>query len=151
MCSSDLSYVIGGAEVSGALAIATLLGLATAWLGSISMVWHRQAVARMAASLRDRIAAGSGLAVTRLHLMGISSDLWRGAFVSAVGLMVAFTATRGLVNAWFLPYGPSAAWPVALGVAVAAASLVRSARSVPAATWFLVGGLAGGALLVVAR
>ena len=41
------SYVIGGAEVSGALAIATLLGLATAWLGSISMVWHRQAVARI--------------------------------------------------------------------------------------------------------
>ena len=105
------SYVIGGATVSGALAIATLLGLATAWLGSVSMVWHRQAVARMAAMLRERIAAGSGLAVTRLHLMGISSDFWRGAFVSAVGLMVAFVATRRLVNAWFLPYGPSAAWP----------------------------------------
>lgn len=145
------SYVIGGAEVSGALAIATLLGLATAWLGSVSMVWHRQAVARMAGVLRERIAAGSGLAVTRLHLMGISSDLWRGAFVSAVGLMVAFVATRRMVNAWFLPYGPSAAWPVALGVAVAAASLVRAARSVPAATWFLLGGLAAGALLVVAR
>ena len=144
MCSSDLT-------VSGALAIATLLGLATAWLGSVSMVWHRQAVARMAAMLRERIAAGSGLAVTRLHLMGISSDFWRGAFVSAVGLMVAFVATRRLVNAWFLPYGPSAAWPVALGAAVAASSLVRSARSVPTATWFLLGGLAAGALLVVAR
>ena len=41
------------------LAIATLAGLATALLGSLSMVWHRQFVARIATTLRDRIAAGS--------------------------------------------------------------------------------------------
>jgi len=145
------TYLVGGAGTAGSLAIATLAGLATALLGSLSMVRHRQLVARVAMILRDSIAAGSGSAVTRLHLYGIVSDFWRGAVVTAIGLALALVFAPRILGSWYLAYGPSAAWPVALAVATAAASIVRSAQGVPRASLFLAGGCAIGLGLVFAR
>lgn len=145
------TYLVGGAGTAGSLAIATLAGLATALLGSLSMVRHRQLVARVAMILRDSIAAGSGSAVTRLHLYGIVSDFWRGAVVTAIGLALALVFAPRILGSWYLAYGPSAAWPVALAVATAAASIVRSAQGVPRASLFLAGGSAIGLGLVFAR
>lgn len=145
------TYLIGGSGTAGALAVATLAGLATALLGSLSMVWHRQFVARIATTLRDRIAAGSALAVTRLHFAGIASDFWRGAVVTAVCLVLSLVMTPRILAVWYIPFGPSAAWPVTLGVAAAAASIFRSAHAVPRASWFLAGGSAIGLGLVLAR
>ena len=144
-------YLIGGSGTSGSLAIATLAGLATALLGSMSMVRHRQVVARIAATLRDQIAAGSASAVSRLHAAGIVSDFWRGVVVTAIGLAVALLVGRRVLAAWYLPFGPSAAWPFILGVAAAAASIVRSVRAVPRASWFLIGGTVIPIGLVFAR
>ena len=115
------------------------------------MVWHRQFVARIATTLRERIAAGSALAVGRLHFAGIASDLWRGAMVTAVSLALALAFTPRVLAIWYIPFGPSAAWPVVLGVAAAAASIFRSAHAVPRASWFLAGGSAIGLGLVLAR
>jgi PTS system mannose-specific IIC component len=145
------AYVLGGAHVAGALALATLAGLATAGFGSVSMVWHRRFVARMAEGLREPLAAGSATAVTRLHMAGIASDLWRGAIVTAVALVVTFALTGRLLAAWRLGYGPSVAWPVTLAVAVGGAAIVRSARAVPRASWFFAGGAVVGLGLVLVR
>lgn len=145
------TYLIGGPSVAGSLAVATLAGLATASLGSTSMVWHRQFVARIATTLRDRIAAGSASAVGRLHMAGLVSDFWRGAVVTAVGLAVTLVLAPRIIGAWYVPYGPSVAWPVTLGVAAAVASIVRSAHTVARASWFLAGGSAVGVALVLAR
>lgn len=145
------AYLISGPGIAGSLAVATLAGLATASLGSTSMVWHRQFVARIATTLRDRIAAGSASAVSRLHMAGLVSDFWRGAMVTAVGLLLTLVLAPRIVGSWYLPYGPSVAWPVTLGVAAAAASIVRSAHTVPRASWFLAGGSAVGVALVLAR
>jgi mannose/fructose/N-acetylgalactosamine-specific phosphotransferase system component IIC len=148
---AGVTYLVGGPGTSGSLAVATLAGLATALLGSVSMVWHRQFVARIATTLRDRIAAGSASAVARLHFAGIVSDFWRGTLVTAVGLMLALLVAPRIVRAWYLPFGPSAAWPVILGVAAAGASIVRSAHAVPRASWLLAGGSVIGLGLVFAR
>lgn len=145
------TYLVGGPGTAGSLAVATLAGLATAALGSASMVWHRQFVARIATTLRDRIAAGSASAVSRLHMAGLVSDFWRGAMVTSAGLVLAVVIAPRVVAAWYLPYGPSVAWPVILGVAAAVASIVRSAHTVARASWFLAGGSAVGVALVLAR
>lgn len=145
------TYLAGGSATAGSLAIASLAGLATALLGSQSMVWHRQFVARIATTLRDQIAAGSALAVSRLHFAGIASDLWRGAMVTAVCLALALAIAPRILSAWYIPFGPSAAWPVVLGVAAAAASIFRSAHAVPRASWFLAAGSAIGLGVVLAR
>ena len=145
------TYLVAGPSMAGALAVATLAGLATALLGSVSMVWHRQFVARIAKTLRERIAAGSASAVSRLHVAGIVSDFWRGMVVTAVGLAASFVIAPRIVAAWYLPYGPSLAWPVILAVAAAAASIARSAHAVPRASWYLAGGSAIGLGLVLAR
>lgn len=145
------TYMIGGAGVAGSLAVATLAGLATAALGSSSMVWHRRFIAQMALRLRGQLEAGSGYAVTRLHISGIVSDFWRGAIVTAVALLASFGVTGRLLGAWHLSYGPSVAWPVILGVAVGGATIARSSRSVPRASWFFAGGAVLGLGLVFAR
>lgn len=141
------TYVVGGARTPGSLAVAVLAGLAVAGLGSISMVWHRRFVATVAGNLRDSLAAGSGDAVTRLHITGIASDLWRGLLVTAIGLAFAFAVTARLLGSWFVAYGPSLAWPIVLATAVGAASIVRAAR--PAgALWHLTAGVAIGVVAV---
>ena len=145
------TYVNGGPGLAGALALATLAGLATAALGSASMIWHRRFVGRIATRLRGEIDAGSGRAVARLHAAGIASDLWRGAFVTALALAVSLMLTGRLLAAWRLGYGPSVAWPVTLGAAAAGAAVFGAARMVPRALWYFAGGAAVGLGLVIAR
>jgi PTS system mannose-specific IIC component len=142
------TYVIGGSAAPGALAAAALMGLATAALGSVSMVWHRQGVARRASELRDELAAGSAPAVATLHLAGIVSDLWRGLLVTLAGLVLSIIVTPRILGAWGLAYGPSVAIPVIVAVAVGGASLARSVRVAPAASWLLAAGLAVGSVVV---
>jgi mannose/fructose/N-acetylgalactosamine-specific phosphotransferase system component IIC len=142
------SFVLGGAGAPGSLAVAALMGLLTASLGSLSMVWHRQAVALKAGELREELASGSAGAVARLHAAGITSDLTRGAIVTVAGLALAFVATPRILGVWGLPYGPSVAIPVIVAVAVGGASLARSVRAAPAAAWLLAAGLIIGSIVV---
>lgn len=145
------TYVSAGSGTSGALALATLAGLGTAWLGSVSMVWHRELIGRIAARLREPLAGGSAVAVIRLQLSGIAADLWRGAAVSAVGLLGAVVMVPRLLLAWRLDFGPSVVVPIILAAAVGGSAVARAARASRGASWVLVGGLVAGALLVATR
>ena len=145
------TYLVGGADVAGSLAVATLAGLATAALGSSSMVWHRRVIAQLALRLRGPLDAGSGHAVARLHLSGIVSDFGRGVIVTAVALLVSLGVTQRLLSAWQVGYGQSVAWPIVLAVAVGGATIARSARSAPRASWCFAAGAALGLGLVFAR
>ena len=146
--AAGVAYVLGGAGAPGSLAVAALAGLATAALGSISMVWHRRSVARIAGLLREELAAGSAAAVARLHIAGISMDLWRGTLVTAVGLTLAFAVAPRVLDAWRLPYGPSVAVPVIVAVAVGGATLARSVRNARGAPLLLGAGLVVGSAIV---
>ena len=144
------TYVIGGVGSPGSLALAVLVGLTVAGLGSISMVWHRRMIAKVAGVVREELALGSAAAIARLHVTGIASDLWRGMLVTAVGLTTAFALTGWVLTRWSVAFGPSLVWPLILGTAVGAAAIVRSAR--PAgAHWYLAGGVALGLVAVAAQ
>lgn len=145
------TFVAGGIDVPGSLALATLAGLGTAWMGSASMVWHRRLVAKIAGDLRDDLAAGSAAAVTRLHITGIASDLWRGGVVTATGLVAAVAVTPRILEAWRLGYGPSVAVPVIVAVAVGSSATFRAAKGTRGAGWFLLAGAAAGAGVLAVR
>lgn len=145
------TFVAGGIDVPGSLALATLAGLSTAWMGSASMVWHRRLVAKIAGDLRDDLAAGSAAAVTRLHITGIASDLWRGGVVTATGLVAAVAVTPRILEAWRLGYGPSVAVPVIVAVAVGSSATFRAAKGTRGAGWFLLAGAAAGAGVLAVR
>jgi mannose/fructose/N-acetylgalactosamine-specific phosphotransferase system component IIC len=142
------TIVLGGSAAPGALAVATLMGLLTAALGSVSMVWHRGGVARRAGELRDALAAGEGWAVARLHASSITSDMTRGALVTVAGLVLTILVTPRILSAWGLAYGPSVALPIITAVAVGGASLARSVRAAPAASWLFAAGLVIGSAVV---
>lgn len=144
------AYVIGGDGVAGSLALATLAGLVAAGVGSWSMVLHRKFVARAASALRDDLAAGSVAAVVRLHTVGIASDLWRGALVTAAGLIFAVGLATRVLAEWHLPFGPSVAIPIAAAVAVGLSSTYRSARATPQGLRYLAAGVVAAALILLA-
>ncbi len=149
--TAGAAYVLGGADTAGALPLAVTCGLAVAGLGSASMVWHRRAIGRLAGALREPLATGSAVAVARLHVSGIAADLWRGMAVTAIGVGLAIVATRVVLPAWRVPFGPSMAWALIAAVAVGAFAVARSARSVPQARWYLAAGLMAGLLLLGRR
>jgi mannose/fructose/N-acetylgalactosamine-specific phosphotransferase system component IIC len=145
------TFVAGGIDVSGSLALATLAGLGTAWIGSASMVWHRKLVAKVAGELREDLAAGSAAAVARLHISGIASDLWRGGVVTATGLLASVAVAPRVLQAWHLAYGPSVAVPVIVAVAVGTSATFRAAKGTRGAGWFLLAGAAAGAGVLAVR
>ncbi len=147
--TAGASYVVGG-PVPGSLAFAVLLGLAVAGLGSLSMVWHRKIVARIAGTMRDEIALGSGHAVARLHVTGIASDLVRGLAVTIVGAALVFTTSGAVLFRWAVPFGASQAWPLILATAVGLAAVMRCSQAA-GGPWYLGAGFGVGtaALLVL--
>jgi PTS system mannose-specific IIC component len=148
--TAGATFALGGSRTPGALAVAVIAGLLIAGLGSISMVWHRRTVARLAGALREPLAAGSASAVFRLHAAGIASDLWRGAAVTSIGIGVASLLSTRVLDAWGVRYGPSLSWPLIAAVAVGGFAVARSARPTPYARWYLVVGLGIGAIVVLA-
>lgn len=148
---ASATYVFGGTHTPGSLALAVVGGLAVAGFGSVTMVWHRAFVAHAAAALRDQLAGGSAVAVSRLHAAGIASDLVRGAAVTAIGLgLSVLLATRVLAH-WHVGYGASLAWPIIAATAVGMAAVARNIRPTAGANWLLVAGLLVGVVVVLAR
>lgn len=145
------TYVLGGVETAGSLALAVVGGLAVAGFGSITMVWHRRFVAHAAAALRDQLASGSSSAISRLHAAGIASDLFRGAAVTAIGLAVAAVLVSLVLPRWQVGYGASLAWPLIAATSVGMAAMVRGVRHAAGATWLLITGVAVGAVVVLAK
>lgn len=149
--TAGAAFALGGAGTAGALPLAVACGLAIAGLGSISMVWHRRVIGRLAGALREPLAAGSAAAVARLHVSGIASDVWRGVTVTAIGIGLAVVAVHVVLPAWHMSYGPSLAWALIAAVAVGGFAVARSARPVAGARWYLIAGLALGLLLMGRR
>jgi hypothetical protein len=114
------------------------------------MVQHRHLIGRWTGAARDALAAGSAAAVTGLQLRGLLSDFVRGGVVTAVAFAVFEPLARLLPSA--LSGVPSSRAAVAvLAVATAGAAIWNLAHTVRGASWLFAGGLAVGAVLVLAR
>ena len=147
--------VVGGALYAaqpngspGALTIAVCAALFTAWIGGWTMVWHRRLIARWAAGMRDALASGSSEAVTALQLRGLTSDAARAGLLTWVALMAFAPVERAILGQWTFTAAESRAAVVICAGAVAGGAVWKIVHNTKGASWFLLGGVAVGSLLL---
>lgn len=147
--------VVGGAlfvdqpnQPAGAMTMAVLGALLTAWIGGWTMVQLRQQNARWARAWREPIAAGARGSVIRLQLYGMTADLVRGALLTAVSYAVFTPIAHAAVSVWSVDARLSRAVVVAISAAVAAAASWKIFHSTPGARWLFAAGIAVGLVLL---
>jgi PTS system mannose-specific IIC component len=119
----------------GALTVAVLAGLVSAWIGSWSMVQVRKLNARLASKQHDAVAAGSKRVVEGLQVFGLTADFVRGGLLTAIMLALFAPIQTYVLGTW--GSDPRVSRAVVVGVAASAA-----------ARWLLLGGVAMGLALV---
>ena len=147
--------VVGGAlfvdqpnQPAGAMTMAVLGALLTAWIGGWTMVQLRQQNARWARAWREPIAAGARGSVIRLQLYGMTADLLRGALLTAASYAVFTPIARAAVSVWSVDARLSSAIVIAISAAVAAAASWKIFHSTPGARWLFAAGIAIGLVLL---
>lgn len=148
--------VVGGAlfalqprASAGALTVAVCAALLTASLGTWTMVWHRRLIAKWAAGMRDALTSGSCDAVTSLQLRGLTSDAARAGLLTWLALMCFVPLQRAILGAWTFSDAESRAVLAVLAGAVAGGAIWKIVHSTRGTPWFLLGGVAIGALLLL--
>ena len=147
--------VVGGALFAmqpngraGAMSLAILGALATAWIGGGSMVALRRLNGRWTRGKRDAIAAGSWSSVRTLMLGGIGADLVRGAAITALALSVMVPIMHATLGLWTVDQRYSRATSVAVLATVASGACWKLFRPSRIARWLFAGGLAAGLALL---
>jgi mannose/fructose/N-acetylgalactosamine-specific phosphotransferase system component IIC len=133
-----------GGPHAGAICLAVLAALVTAWVSGGSMVLVRKLNGRLARRNLDRVAAGDGGTVHRLQLTGLGVDFLRGLVITTVGLIVFTPALEVAIRTWSADMMLSRAVVVGAGAMVAAGAVWKLFHAVPRARWLFVGGLAVG-------
>jgi len=136
-------------DSAGAMCLAVLFGVGTAWVGGYSMIGLRKLNGRWARERLDALASGSARAVVGLQMTGFVADLVRGFALTLVAFAALSPAMDWALATWAT--GPRNARAVVAGLAatVAAAAVWKLFHSVPRARLLFVCGLAVGSALVV--
>ncbi len=147
--------VVGGALFAasaspppGAMSLAIVAAIATAWVGSWSMVKLRQVIARLAAGSQSALDAGARGAVIALQLKGLTADLVRGFLLTAVALAVFGPVTRASIAVWSIDARASRAIAVAIAASVAGGAAWKLFHGSVPARWAFLSGLAAGVTLI---
>ena len=150
--------VVGGALLSdhpanpaGALALAVLGALATAWIGGWSMIQLRKLNARWAGTRRDAIEAGSRDAVVSLHLTGMGADLGRGGALTAIAYATLHPIMQASVATWGADDTLSRAVVIGVGVSIALSACWKLFHGVSIAWWQFGLGLVLGIVVSMGR
>lgn len=150
--------VVGGAlfalrpnETSGALTMAVLGALTTAWIGGWTMYVIRRFNGAIARRWIPTLGLGSGRAVIAIQTAGITADFVRGGLLALLAILAFDPLTRAMVGWWSLDARLSRAVVVAAAAAVAAGAVWKLFHNTPGARWYFAGGLAIGLLLLVVR
>jgi PTS system mannose-specific IIC component len=143
--------VVGGAIFAthpthppGAMEMALVAALATAWVGSWTMVKLRERNALWAAARRDALDAGARGAVIDLQLRGMTADFARGALLAALAYALFAPLTTAAIAAWDSDARISRAVVVTVAASVAASAAWKIFHGVSGARWFFIGGLTVG-------
>lgn len=150
--------VVGGAifathpqHPAGAMEMAIIASLSTAWVGSWTMVKLREWNARWAAHRREALDAGARGAVIDLQLLCMTADFIRGALLAALSYGVFASLTRLTLGAWSTDARISRAVVVTVAASVAASAAWKIFHSVSGARWFFLGGLVVGLAIMGTR
>ena len=150
--------LVGGAlfastpsDPAGAMSLAIIAALATAWIGGWTMVKHRQQNARWAARAQKALDAGARGAVIGLQLKGMTADLVRGFVLTVLALATFAPLSEASLGLWTLDARVSRAVAVGVATAVAGGAAWKLFHGSTAARWMFFAGLAGGVILMVTR
>ena len=149
--------VVGGALLAlrptsspGALTVAVLGALATAWVGGWTMYVIRRFNGAIARRWIPTLGLGSGRAVVAIQTAGITADFIRGGLLTLVAMMALDPLARAMVGLWSLDSRLSLAIVVAAAAAVAAGATWKLFHNTPGARWYFAAGLPIGLLLLLA-
>ena len=149
--------VVGGALAAlqpasaGAMTLAVVGALATAWIGGWTMVVLRRLNAAWARRHRASLDAGSYRTVVGLQIFGLTADLVRGGALALVALVALAPVARAVASLWGLGAEASRAVVVGIAATVAVGAVWKLFHLTPGARWLFIGGLAIGSLLLVLR
>jgi len=150
--------VVGGAlaaafpeSAAGALPVAVLAAIATAWVGGWTMVQLRKFNAWLAQSRRAGLDRGSARTVVGLQVTGLTADLVRGWLVTAIALLALHPLATAVVHLWMLDGRYSRAAVVTVSAAVAGAAMWTTFHATVGARRLFLGGLVVGLALLLFR
>ena len=150
--------VVGGAlfasqtgDRPGAMVLAVVAALASAWVGGWTMVMLRRLNALWARWHRASLDAGSYRTVVGLQIFGLTADLLRAAMLTWTALLLLGPAVAGLLRLWALDMRISRAVVVGAAAAIAVGAVWKLFHLTPGARWLFLGGLAAGFVLLVLR
>lgn len=153
---------------AGALAVAVLSALATAYVSGWSLLKLRELNAVWAAQRRVAIDAGDRQAMVGLQLIGLTADFFRAALLTAVAYAILAplsdavvqvsaanlgrcSATHPASAGWCLDERHSRAIVVSIAASVTAGAAWKIFHHTEGARWFFLGGLVVGLVLLVTR
>ncbi len=133
------------------VALGVVVGLPVGMLGGVSIHLMRKLTARAVHRAAAQLESGDPRALVHVHVGGVARDAARAAFVTGVGLALAWVG-RVTLMATMSNRGLVALAVAAAGAALAAAftGTLRLVGRGPMLPWFAVG-LGGGALAVWLR
>ena len=149
--------VVGGAlyatqgDGAGALSVAVLAALVTAWVGGWSMVQLRKLNARWARARHERVARGSKRVVEGLQLYGMTADLARGGALTMAAFLVFRPMQQLVLASWHTDARFSRGFVVAVATSVAGAAAWKILHTTAGARWLVLGGLAAGLSVLALR
>jgi PTS system mannose-specific IIC component len=138
-----------GFSLAGAFAVAVALGIATAWIGGLTMIKQRQIIARFARPRLGQLAAGTRNTVVGLQVFGMTLDLVRAALLGALCFIPGHLLADGVNGRWSVPEDLSRAIVVTCVAAVAAASVWKDFHAISGTRRLFLISLAVGTLMVV--
>ena len=150
--------VVGGAlfasaptHPAGALSLALIAALATAWIGGWTMVRLRQLNARWATQSQKALDAGARGTVIGLQLRGMTADLVRGFILTVLAVATFAPLAEASLGVWSFDARISRAIAVGVATSVASAAAWKLFHGSTAARWVFFAGLATGLVLMVTR
>ena len=139
----------GAMPLAGAFAVAVVVGIATAWIGGLSMIKHRQIIAGFARRRLGQLEAGNRQTVVGLQLFGMTLDLVRAALLGACAFIPGHLLAEWVNGRWSVPEDLSRSIVVACVAAVAAASVWKDFHAISGTRRLFLISLAVGTLMVV--
>jgi len=133
-----------------AFAVAVATGIATAWIGGISMVKHRQLIASFARPRLGQLAEGMRNTVVGLQIFGMTVDLLRGFFIGVLAYVPASLVAAWAMSRWSVRDDITRAVVVTMVAAVAAAAVWKDFHAISGTRRLFLASLALGTALVVA-
>lgn len=114
----------------GVFAVAVAIGIATAWVGGISMTRLRRLIAAFAKPRLPQLASGNRRTVVGLQVFGMTADLLRGAVLGVAAFVPAILFADWVMSHWAVGADLTRAYVVAAVAAVAAAAVWKDFHAI---------------------